>query len=225
MSADKRRKTYIAFINITAAFYAAVMFVLFPACSGKDKNLADAITERDSLPSMRSLGVTTLISDSGITRYKIITEEWTVFDKKDPPYWAFEKGVYLEKFDSLFRIDASIKADTAYYYEKKKLWELRSNVNIRNLNGDKFDTELLFWDEKKEQIYSDKFIRIEQEDKIIEGYGFESNQELTEYQIKNTSGIFTVEENATTMNPTPQDSISKDSTHVHPNRIQPIKKR
>ncbi|MBQ8242578.1 MAG: LPS export ABC transporter periplasmic protein LptC [Bacteroidaceae bacterium] len=224
MSVNRRTKTY-TIINITAAFYAAVMFVLFPACSGKDKNLADAITERDSLPSMKSLGVTTLISDSGITRYKIVTEEWTVFDKKNPPYWAFEKGVYLEKFDSLFRIDASIKADTAYYYEKKKLWELRRNVNIRNLNGDKFDTDLLFWDEKKEQIYSDKFIRIEQEDKIIEGYGFESNQELTEYQIKNTSGIFTVEENTTTMSPTLQDSITKDSTHVQPNRIQPIKKR
>ncbi len=225
MSAHRSTKTYITFINITAAFYAAVMFVLFPACSGKDKNLAEAITERDSLPSMRSLGVTTLISDSGITRYKIITEEWTVFDKKNPPYWAFEKGVYLEKFDSLFRIDASIKADTAYYYEKKKLWELRSNVSIRNLKGDKFDTELLFWDEKKEEIYSDKYIRIEQEDKTITGYGFESNQELTEYQIRNTTGIFTVEDNSAAMNTTPKDSISSDSTHVQPQRIQPIRKR
>ena len=225
MSAHRSTKTYITFINITAAFYAAVMFVLFPACSSKDKNLAEAITERDSLPSMKSLGVTTLISDSGITRYKIITEEWTVFDKKNPPYWAFEKGVYLEKFDSLFRIDASIKADTAYYYEKKKLWELRSNVSIRNLKGDKFDTELLFWDEKKEEIYSDKYIRIEQEDKTITGYGFESNQELTEYQIRNTTGIFTVEDNSATMNTTPKDSISSDSTQVQPQRIQPIRKR
>ena len=225
MSAHRSTKTYITFINITAAFYAAVMFILFPACSGKDKNLAEAITERDSLPSMKSLGVTTLISDSGITRYKIITEEWTVFDKKNPPYWAFEKGVYLEKFDSLFRIDASIKADTAYYYEKKKLWELRSNVSIRNLKGDKFDTELLFWDEKKEEIYSDKYIRIEQEDKTITGYGFESNQELTEYQIRNTTGIFTVEDNSATTNTTPKDSISSDSTQVQPQRIQPIRKR
>ena len=225
MYPNNNLKRYTTLLHITAAFYAAVMFVLFPACSGKDKDLAEAITERDSLPSMKSLGVTTFISDSGITRYKIIAEEWCIFDKKEPPYWAFEKGVYLEKFDSLFRIDASIKADTAYYYEKKKLWELRTNANIRNLNGDKLDTDLLLWDVKKEQIYSDKFIRIEQEDKIIEGYGFESNQELTEYQIKNTSGIFTVEENATTMSPTPQDSITKDSTHVQPNRIQPIKKR
>lgn len=225
MSTNKRNKAYITFINITAAFYAAVMFVLFPACAGKDKNIAEAITERDSLPSMRTLGVTTLISDSGITRYKIITEEWTIFDKKDPPYWAFEKGVYLEKFDSLFRIDASIKADTAYYYEKKKLWELRSNVSIRNLNGDKFDTELLFWDEKKEEIYSDKFIRIEQEDKTITGYGFESNQELTEYQIRNTTGIFTIEDNAATVNTTAQDSISQDSIKSQPNRIRPIRKQ
>lgn len=201
----------MTYINITAAFYAAVMFVLFPACSGKDKNLAEAITERDSLPSMRSLGVTTLISDSGITRYKIITEEWTVFDKKDPPYWAFEKGVYLEKFDSLFRIDASIKADTAYYYEKKKLWELKGNVQIHSQRGDKFSTQQLYWDENKKRIYSEKFIQIEQEDKMITGYGFESNQELTEYEIKNTTGIFTIEDTAPATPTQPTDSLSNDS--------------
>ena len=167
-----------------------------PSMLRRRKNLAEAITERDSLPSMKTLGVTTLISDSGITRYKIITEEWEIYDKKNPPYWAFEKGVYLEKFDSLFHIDASIKADTAYYYEKKKLWELRSNVHIRSQRGDKFDTDLLFWDEKQERVYSDKFIRIEQEDKIITGYGFESNQQMTEYQIYNNTGIFTVEDTA-----------------------------
>ena len=129
MSSEKKQESHFIFLNITVAIWATVMFVLFPACSGGEKNLAEAITERDSLPSMKTLGVTTLISDSGITRYKIITEEWEIYDKKNPPYWAFEKGVYLEKFDSLFHIDASIKADTAYYYEKKKLWELRSNVH------------------------------------------------------------------------------------------------
>ena len=128
--------------------------------------------------------------------YDTQEEEWEIYDKKNPPYWAFEKGVYLEKFDSLFHIDASIKADTAYYYEKKKLWELRSNVHIRSQRGDKFDTDLLFWDEKQERVYSDKFIRIEQEDKIITGYGFESNQQMTEYQIYNNTGIFTVEDTA-----------------------------
>ena len=223
MPVKNRLKTYTIIVNITAALYAAVMFVIFPSCSGKDKNLVDAITERDSLPSMKSLGVTTLISDSGITRYKIITEEWSIFDKKTPPHWAFEKGVYLEKFDSLLHIDASIKADTAYYYEKEKLWELRSNVHIQSQRGDKFDTELLFWDENKKKVYSDNFIRIEQEDKTITGYGFESNQELTDYVIRNTTGIFTVENQTTTTSQAPKDSTIQDSIPVR--RIRPIRKQ
>ena len=210
MYLKRNSKTHISIINITAAFFAAVMFVLFPSCSGKGKNLADAISENDTLPTMSSLGVTTLISDSGITRYKIITEEWIINDKKNPPYWAFEKGVYLEKFDTLFHIDASIKADTAYYYEKKKIWELRSNVQIQSQRGDKFETELLFWDEKKEKVYSDKFIRKSQEDKVITGYGFESDQNLTEYQIKNTTGVFTVEDKAPEPINQPNDSLKID---------------
>ena len=210
MSSNRNHKTYLKSLNITAAFLAAVMFVIFPACSGKDKNLAEAISENDTLPSMTSLGVTTPISDSGITRYKVVAEEWLIHDKKNPPFWAFEKGVYLEKFDTLFRIDASIKADTAYYHEKKKLWELKGNVQILSQRGDKFQTNLLFWDEKKEKVYSDQFIQIEQEDKIIKGYGFESNQDLTEYIIKNTTGVFTVEDTAPAP-VQPADSTKNDS--------------
>lgn len=55
-----------------------------------------AITERDSLPVMDTKGVTTLISDSGITRYRVNTAEWLIYDRKKPPYWAFEK-VYIWK--------------------------------------------------------------------------------------------------------------------------------
>ena len=213
MSSNQKNQTYRKTLNITAAFLAAVMFVLFPACSGKDKKLAEAIAENDTLPSMKSLGVTTLISDSGITRYKIVAEEWLIHDKKNPPYWAFEKGVYLEKFDTLFRVDASIKADTAYYHEKKKLWELRGHVQILSQRGDRFQTDLLFWDEKKEKVYSDKFIQIEQEDKVIKGYGFESNQDLSEYEIKNTTGIFTIEDTAPTVTTQPQDSLKNSVTN------------
>ena len=54
--------------------------------------MADAITERDSLPVMDTRGVTTLISDSGVTRYRVNTEEWLIFDKKKPSYWALRRA-------------------------------------------------------------------------------------------------------------------------------------
>lgn len=204
MLRKQRNRAYLVNISITIACWAIVMLLLFPSCASKKKELAEAILERDSLPGLKTLGVTTLVSDSGVTRYRVTTEEWLIFDKKNPPYWAFEKGVYLEKFDSLYQIDASIKADTAYFYERKKLWDLRGNVSVRSLKGEKFDTQQLFWDQKTQQVYSDKFIRIEQQDKIITGYGFESNQQMTKYVIRNTEGIFPVSDQ-------PKDSLKTDS--------------
>lgn len=71
MSSEKKQESHFIFLNITVAIWATVMFVLFPACSGGEKKLAEAITERDSLPSMKTLGVTTLISDSVLPATKL----------------------------------------------------------------------------------------------------------------------------------------------------------
>lgn len=181
-------------MSITIVLGAIVMLLLFSSCGGKKKEIGEAITERDSLPSMATLGVVTYISDSGVTRYRMEAEEWLMYDRKRPSYWAFEKGVYLEQFDSLFNVDASIKADTAYFYDKQKLWKLMGNVDIKNRKGERFNTELLYWNQATEKVYSDRFIRIEQPDRIITGYGFDSNQQMTIYQIRNMGGIFYVDE-------------------------------
>lgn len=193
--------------SITIAFGAMVMLLLLSSCSGRKKELGAAITERDSMAVMDTRGVTTLVSDSGITRYRINTEEWLVFDRKDPPYWAFEKGVYLEKFDSLFQVEASIQADTAYFYNKEELWKLIGHVDIQNLKGERFNTELLYWDQRKQKVYSDQFIRIEQPDRIITGRGFESNQQMTVYTIHQPEGVFYVDEVDTAV----QDTLKADT--------------
>ena len=113
MLRKRRNRLLHKSMSITIVLGTIVMLLLFPSCGGKKKITGDAITERDSMAVMQTSGVTTLISDSGVTRYRVNTEEWLVFDRKKPSYWAFEKGVYLEQFDSIFHIEASIKADTA----------------------------------------------------------------------------------------------------------------
>lgn len=177
-----------------AVLATAIMFISFTACSNRNKNLVETETPPDSLPTLRTVGVNSLISDSGVVRYRIIADEWCIYERNRYAKWTFEQGIYMEKFDSLQHIDASIKADNAYYLEREHLWELRNNVHIETQLGDKFDTQQLFWNERTQKVYSEKFIRIEQTDKIITGYGFESNQQMTDYQIKNSAGIFDVEE-------------------------------
>lgn len=193
MRLQRFAKKLIKQTSTTTANAAVVVLIFLTSCQEKQFN-APAIECRDSLAVMSTYGVSTLISDSGRISYKIDAEEWFVFDKRQPPYWAFEKGVYLEKYDHDLNIEATIKCDTAYYYSEQKLWKLIGNVDIRNPKDERFFTDLMYWDQDKELIYSNAYIKIEQEDQVTEGVGFSSNQSMTVWEIKNTKGIYAIKE-------------------------------
>ena len=54
------------------------------ACTEAKEHTAPPIYERDSVSVMTSYGVNTLISDSGVIKYKIVTERWDVNVIKNP---------------------------------------------------------------------------------------------------------------------------------------------
>jgi len=164
------------------------------SCGNTQKEIVNIEFDPQTTYTLKETNVETFVSDSGVTRYKIITATWLMFSKAQDPYWYFPDGVYLEKFDTLFNVEASIKADTAYYYERSKLWELDGNVDISNLEGSRFQTSQLFWDQNKQEIYSDSFIRITNGEQIQTGMGFKSNQDMSEYSIYHSGATFIIEE-------------------------------
>ncbi|MDD2551710.1 MAG: LPS export ABC transporter periplasmic protein LptC [Dysgonamonadaceae bacterium] len=168
--------------NITIVFIAIVMLFLYTACSNTE-DLIDINYDPETTPSMNTDSVTMLVSDSGITRYKIVTDNWQIFDKAAEPYWYFPEGIYIEQFDSIFQVEAKILADTAWRYTEKNLWRVKGNVDIRNRKGEMFLSDELFWNQQSHKIYSDKYIEIIRGETELKGYGFESNQEMTEYRI------------------------------------------
>jgi LPS export ABC transporter protein LptC len=192
--------------GITATILVAVMFLLFiTACEKKKKDVVRVAFDPEKSYTMKGLDISTLVSDSGITRYRINTKQWLEFGKAADPFWYFPEGVYFEKFDTLFRIEASVRADTAYNFYKRGLWKLVGNVKVSSLSGEHFETSLLFWDQRSQKVYSDKFMRIQQAERVITGIGFESDQSMTQYKIFNPQGIFPVSESI-------QDTIKQDST-------------
>ncbi|HCN53545.1 MAG TPA: LPS export ABC transporter periplasmic protein LptC [Prevotella sp.] len=169
-----------------------VMFVLFFAsCEEQKEHTAPAVFPRDSASVMTSYGVNTLISDSGIIKYRIVTERWDVNTVKNPSRWTFEKGVFLEQFDEKFHVQSYIQCDTAYYYDQMKLWELRGRVRILTKDGIRFSSEQLFWDENKHELYSHVFSRLVTPDRRLQGSYFRSDEKMTRYFVSNTKGSFT----------------------------------
>lgn len=193
--------------GITTTISVVVMLVLLMASCGKEKTeVVEVAFDPETTYTMKATDITNFISDSGIVRYKAVAQEWYVYDKAAEPYYYFPKAVYVERFDSLLNKDASIEADTAYYYIKKELWKLVGNVKYISLTGEKFETELLFLDEKADRVYSDKYMRVEEADKIITGIGFESNMSMTKYEVSNSRATFLVKDTPPDTTTTPADS-------------------
>lgn len=164
------------------------------ACGRNKHPKTDAIEDRAATAVLQATHVSTLISDSGITRYRISAEQWFVYDKSDPTYWDFPQGLYLEKFNEVMVVDASIRADKARYWDQTGLWQLDGNVHAMNEEGEQFDTPQLIWDQQSERIYSDSNIVIRRQSSVLEGVGFTSNQTMTEYTILQPTGYFPIEE-------------------------------
>lgn len=183
--------------GITTTFVVVVMLLLFMASCGKEnKEVVEVTFDPENTYTLRTTDVSSLISDSGITRYRMNAKEWLVFGKAKEPYSYFPQGVYVEKFDSLFNVEASVKADTAYYWDKKGLYKLIGHVGILSQEGKKLDTSILYFDQKEDQIYTDEYFELEEGDKIITGIGFKSNQNMTKYKIFNSQGTFPVSDTA-----------------------------
>jgi len=172
------------FTQIAVTLFVTAMFVL--SCSSEEKQRAEAINENDSLPFLQSYGISTLISDSGVIRYKIIAEQWDIYNTTNPPLWTFVKGIFMEKFDSTFHVDWYVQSDTAYCHNQK-LWELRGRVNIRNQEGTVFTSEELFWDMDKHEMYSNMFMTIRKPNEFLQGYNFRSNEQMTRYTVTNAN--------------------------------------
>lgn len=181
--------------NVTTAILVVVALFGATACSKDETSKLEAVKDRKVLPGLAVTKITTVISDSGITKYRIYTDQWDVYDRAEEPYWDFPKGLHFERFDENLKIDANFHSKKAKYYDYKKLWEFKGNVKAVNIKGEMFETDLLYWDQKQERIYSDKFIRVTQATRVIAATGFESDQSLTRYHFKNVEGIFAVDEN------------------------------
>lgn len=160
------------------------------ACSDKEQETIKLASDPETFPTLKTVNVDSYVSDSSYTRYRIQAPLWLMFEEAKEPHWSFPKGLYAVRFDNNMNENGSFTADTATYFSQKRLWRFDSNVRMINNMGDKFLTEQLFWDQQESKLYSDSFIHIERTDRVLEGYGFESNQDMTEYIVRKPTGIF-----------------------------------
>lgn len=167
----------------------ALIIIASGIISCEKKNLTIQKIDILTLPSHTAKDFTTTYTDSGKLQLVLTAPLMESYDKAETPYSEFRSGLKVLFHDGQPEPVASVTAKYAKYTDSKNLWELKDSVIAINENGEKLETELLFWDQKRSLIYTDRFVKITTEDQIIQGYGLESDPRLSKRRIKNLSAV------------------------------------
>jgi len=132
-------------------------------------------------------------SDSAKVKMRMKTPKLLNFGNGDSEY---PEGLFLEFFDNDGTLTSSLEADYCFYTKKDDLYKATGNVIIKNLEkGDRLDTEELFWNKRKEEVFTDKFVRIEQDGDLLLGDGLKAKQDFSSYNILNPKGKLSLSNN------------------------------
>lgn len=167
--------------------------VLFLSCQKNNIKQIEAFTHPHGAPEVIAEQLEILYTDSAILRFKLSCPELKIFSEVDVPYKEFPQGFKMHQYDRNNIITSSIEAGYGKYYEDKELWEVKQNVIAVTEKGDTLMTELLYWDERKDLLYSDQFVKIIQPDRIMTGIGFESDKQMRKWKILKPKGTVFVE--------------------------------
>jgi len=185
---------------------------LLCSCGEEHKRYVPNVGDGWTTPTMSTADVSTLISDSGYTRYHLTAPIWQMFEDAEEPFWRFPGGLELQQYDLEMKPSSNVICDSAIYYSRKRVWVLHGNVVMVNTEADSFLTQKLFWDQNARRVYSDSFIHIVRSDRIIEGYGFESDQSMRDFTVNHPTAILPVERVVK------KDTIASDSSMVDSTR-------
>ncbi|MBX2932082.1 MAG: LPS export ABC transporter periplasmic protein LptC [Chitinophagaceae bacterium] len=182
-------KHYQHIIKYLAAFGVGCLFII--GCENKMEVLQNM--DKTTLGVEEAKNIESYISQSGRMKAKL-TAPLMLRYLLDTPKIEFTKTLHVDFYDDTLAIETQLDAKYAQYLEYDSKVLLRDSVVVFNRTGDTLWTPELYWDQNKQEFYTDKPVKVKREfsQKYIHSIGIRSDQNLrdiTFYKIQPDSYI------------------------------------
>ena len=133
-----------------------------------------------------------LHTENGVLKVKIIATTIKRF-KDIQPQLVLSNGLEVIFYNDSGLVRSVLKAANAKVDEINNIMIASESVVLTSSEGKKMETEELIWNENKNKIYTDRKVVITTGKEVIEGEGFESNPDFSQYLISKIHGTFNFE--------------------------------
>jgi LPS export ABC transporter protein LptC len=170
---------------------AALVALLITACHASEEEA----THKPILytgPIVETTNVVTLFSDSARLKFKLRAPLEQQYEQGD--MW-YRKGVLLTFYDRAGQVQNTLRGNVGHFDKAKNLYHVQGHVEVvSSAKHERLDTEELFFDQNKQRIYTDTFVRIETATEVLTGTGLTANQDFSRYTILHPTGTFTLKD-------------------------------
>lgn len=172
-----------------------LLFVLW-SCENSSKEINDFLADKN-LPISVAEHINMIHKDSGkVTSRMLAPLMWDFSNRELNPYNEFPKGIKIVQIKRITRDSVTITGDYAISYTNTGISEIIGNVVVINhSNGAILESEQMYRDQKENYFFTETPFTLYTENDTINGVGFESNGNLSNWILNNTSGDLNLETN------------------------------
>ncbi|MFZ9661468.1 MAG: LPS export ABC transporter periplasmic protein LptC [Chitinophagaceae bacterium] len=120
----------------------------------------------------------------------------------------FPNTMHVDFFNDSSVIESQLDSRTGMYYESQAKVFLKDSVRVFNITGDTLYANELWWDQRSQEFYTDKPVRIHRPTMIMIGVGLKAPQDFKMFEVyKITNSILRVKDLGEMSSPT--DSVAQ----------------
>ena len=141
-----------------------------------------------SLNQERTEDVELFYSDSALLRVKIMGPTMLNYTQRNQQRQEFIDGIAVDFFDQYERLNSRLTAKYAIRYDLDGKVIVRDSVVWRSVDDQMIESSELIWDERTQEVYTNKFSVITTPTDTIFTQYFKANQDFSRITMTSTDG-------------------------------------
>ena len=122
-----------------------------------------------------------LQTKNGKIEMRVVTTTMKHYDNDSLSSDYFPDGIWVYAYTDDEVLESTIVADEASHIKNKttkdEIWKAFGNVVVKNIvKQQTMESDTIYWDQTKKEIYTDCYVRLYSPEGLIQGYGMRSDE-------------------------------------------------
>jgi LPS export ABC transporter protein LptC len=176
------------------SIFVPVVLLVLASCESNFKDV-QRINSVAFSPVGRSESINLKYTDSGKVKAILVSPLMLDYSQLEYGFNEFPKGVNVTLLDNQQK-KSYVVSDYAITYANTDIIDLQGNVKITSNDGKVLETEQLYYDQKNEWFYTEKYFKFtDGQGGFLEGPGIDFSKDFKVFNMQSNNGLINKVEN------------------------------